>query len=104
MIFGGKDHNIYLGCLNCSEFEKDSVYNQYGPYGSEFSKISIYNHFGPFGSSFSDLSPCNPFANYPPVVVDQDGNFYGYLTLNEFHHLAIRNPKILKWLRYICNK
>lgn len=82
MLFGGPDHRTYLGCLNCSEFNQDSVVNEFGPYGSSFSPTSIRNQFSPYGSSFSQYSACNPFALDPPVIVDGQGNYYGRLKLD----------------------
>jgi hypothetical protein len=82
MIFGGPGHQVYLGCLNCSEFARDSVQNQFGPNGSSFSQTSIRNEFSPYGSKFSNYSACNPFASNPPVVVDGQGRYYGRLKLD----------------------
>jgi hypothetical protein len=98
LLFGGRDHKKFLGCL-CNEFDTDSVFNEFGRYGSEFQSDSIFNSFGDYGSSFSDLSPCNSFANYPPVVVTGDGNFAGYLTVNEFKAGAITDEKVMSWLK-----
>ena len=99
MIFGGPNHDVYLGCLSCSEFTIDSVYNEFGKYGSEFQVDSIFNSFGRFGSGFSNFSPCNEFATEPPVIVDQNGNFYGRLTVNTMHRQANREEWFLQWLR-----
>ena len=68
-IYGGQDHDIYLGCLNCSDYNSNSIWNDYGKYGNEYSQTS----------------PFNSYASYPPVIVDIDGNFYGYFTINENH-------------------
>jgi hypothetical protein len=42
---------------------------------------------GTYGSNYSDSSPWNRYATSPPVIVDEQGNFYGYLTAN------VANPK-----------
>lgn len=102
MIFGGRNHDVYLGCLNCSEYATDSVFNKYGTYGSEYSSTSIYNSYGQYGSPYSSMSPCNPYATDPPVVVDEDGNFYGYLTLNQYKSGAITDARIRAWLKGVC--
>lgn len=86
LLFGGKDHKVFLGCLNCGRFDSSSVCNRYGDFGSRFSDKSIWNRFGNYGSRFSSESPWNKFATDPPVVVDRDGSFYGYFTANRFHH------------------
>ncbi|MCS7173981.1 MAG: hypothetical protein N0A24_11550 [Armatimonadetes bacterium] len=85
LLFGGRDHRVFLGCLNCGRFDPDSVCNRFGEYGSRFSSRSIWNRFGDYGSRFSPYSPWNRLALYPPVIVDRQGNFYGYFTSNRFH-------------------
>ncbi|MDM1346500.1 hypothetical protein HX014_04805 [Myroides marinus] len=67
-LYGGQNHDTYLGCLNCSSYESSSIWNSYGTYGNE------YNTY----------SPWNTYSNNPPVVVDKEGNFYGYFTVNEY--------------------
>lgn len=105
LLFGGKDHDVYLGCFSCSKYERDSIFNQYGPYGSKYSAKSIWNRYGLYGSDFSPYSVCNPYATYPPVVVDEEGGFYGYLTLNQYHKFAINDPDIVAWLKnVVCAK
>jgi hypothetical protein len=83
MLFGDKNNEQYLGCLNCSQYALDSIMNEYGTYGNEFSNVSIWNTYGTYGSSYSQYSPWNRFATNPPAIVNQDGNFYGYFTINE---------------------
>lgn len=85
LLFGDREHKTFLGCLNCGQFDANSVCNKFGPFGSQFSATSIWNSFGRFGSSFSGESPWNQFTSSPPVIVDKDGGFYGYLTANQFH-------------------
>lgn len=82
LLFGGQNHNVFLGCLNCSKYDSGSVWNKFGDYGSKFSDKSIWNKFGTYGSKFSDESPWNRFGQTPPVIVDREGNFYGYFTVN----------------------
>ncbi len=33
---------------------------------------------------YSSYSPFNSYASYPPVIVDEEGNFYGYFTVNKY--------------------
>lgn len=103
LLFGGKGHDAFLGCLNCSSVESDSVHNSVGTYGSSVSSESIFNSVGEYGSSVSDLSPCNTLADNPPVIVSKSGTFYGYLTLNSLKSGAIRDDDIVEWLeRKVC--
>jgi hypothetical protein len=99
MIFGSSNHDVYLGCLSCSEYATDSVHNKFSKYGSEFQTDSIFNPFGRFGSPFSNFSACSQFATEPPVIVDQQGNFYGRLTLNTMHSQANTEESLLQWLK-----
>lgn len=85
-LFGGKQHDKFLGCLNCSKVDELSVWNKFGKYGSKFSSDSIWNQFGPYGSKFNSLSPWNKFSSDGPVIVDSGGGFYGYFTLNTFNN------------------
>lgn len=82
-LYGGEDHNVYLGCLTSSPYDSDSVWNDYGKYGNPYSSKSIWNPYSTYGNEFSSYSPFNEFASYPPIIVDSRGNFYGYLTANE---------------------
>ena len=83
-IYGGEDHDVYLGCLNCDSYNSNSIWNQYGTYGLHYNSNSIWNRYGEYGSTTSSTSPFNSYASYPPVVIDSDGGFYGYLTVNKY--------------------
>jgi hypothetical protein len=98
MIFGGLDHKTYLGCLSCNEYASDSVFNSYGSNGSPYSSQSIWNHYSEFGSPYSTYSACNPYASDPPVIVDQNGSYYGRLTVNEYHLQRAAGAKYYGWL------
>jgi hypothetical protein len=101
MIFGGQGHKTYLGCLSCSKFAYDSVFNKFGPHGNQFSSESIYNHFSDYGSKFSNYSACNQYASDPPVVVDDTGSFYGRLTIASRPD-AIKSERVIGWLIAVC--
>jgi hypothetical protein len=98
LVFGGRDHKTFLGCL-CGDYESDSVTYEYGQFGSRYATESIWNHYGEYGSPYIDTSACNSYANEPPVVVTSDGKFIGYLTLNEYKAGAITEGEVLKWLK-----
>jgi hypothetical protein len=102
MIFAGENHKIYLGCLSCNEFASDSVLNEFGHSGSQFSSESIFNHFSQYGSEFSRYSACNSYASDPPVIVDENGNYYGRLTLNLLHPQIGVGNQLTGWLESIC--
>jgi len=92
MLFGGAEKKEYLGCLDCNEFASDSICNGFGKYGNEFSSSGIFNEFAGYGNEFSSRSPWNEFStsNEVPVLVDENGKFYGYFTINEHRRDAVK--------------
>lgn len=100
MLFGGSGHDDYLGCLDCSEFTSESICNEFGSYGSGFVSSSIFNEFGSYGSEYSSKSPWNEFTSSTdvPVLVDENGGFYGYFTINAFRANAVDFASDLKRL------
>lgn len=81
-LYGGKNNDVYLGCLNCNNYDSDSIWNEYGTYGSSYNTNSIWNEYGTYGNEYNSYSPWNSYGSDPPVVVDKEGNFYGYFTVN----------------------
>lgn len=82
-IYGGEEQNEFLGCLNSSGYDSDSIWNEYGRYGNPYNSKSIWNAYGSFGNEYDIYSPWNEYSLTPPIIVDEDGNFYGYLTRNK---------------------
>lgn len=91
-LYGGKDHDQYLGCINCNDFDVNSIWNTSGKYGSKYSSNSIWNDAGNYGNKYSSVCPFNENAAAPPAIMDADGNFYGYLTVNKYHEKRSDNP------------
>jgi hypothetical protein len=102
MLFGGDDHKVYLGCLSCSKSAADSVLNPYGDHGSRYASDSIFNPYGDFGGHYSDNSPCNSYASHPPVIVDENGDYYGELTLNTSSSRRANSDNLNSWLQGVC--
>lgn len=96
LLFGGENHDQFLGCLNCSKHDSSSIWNKYGEHGSKYNSDSIWNKYGTYGSKYNSLSPWNKYSSDGPVVVDPDGNFYGYFTLNKYN-----NQTKIEWLVWI---
>lgn len=96
LLFGGSNHDKFLGCLNCNKRDSSSVWNKHGEYGSKYKADCIWNKYGTYGSKYSSESPWNKYSTEGPVVVDPDGNFYGFLTLNKHN-----NQTKIKWLVWI---
>ena len=95
LIFGGDDHDVFLGCLNTNRYDSNSIWNPYGTYGSKYNSKSIWNQYGTYGGEYSSYSPFNPYASNPPVLVDKDGNFYGYFTANRYNPKRTRDKLAL---------
>ena len=96
-IFGGKDHDEYLGKFNASPYDSESIWNKYGEYGSKYQTNSIWNKYGTYGGRYSQYSPFNSYASYPPVLVDKDGKFYGYFSANSY-----KTRSYAKTIAFIC--
>lgn len=81
MLYAQNDDNTYLGKLTSNEYDTESIFNEFGSFGSEFSQTSIWNEFSTYGSQFSNYSALNDIASKPPVIY-LDGEVFGYLTTN----------------------
>lgn len=79
------DGKVYLGKCVTDEYDRDSIwYPLMGDYSSEYSQTSIWNKYGIYGSTLLSRheSAFNDNAKNPPIIVDNDGTFVGYLTTN----------------------
>mgnify|MGYP001578994806 CR=1 FL=1 len=95
LIFGGDNHDVYLGCLNCDKYESGSIWNKYGDHGSKYASDCIWNKYGDYGGKYGDNSPFNKYASDPPVLVDPDGKFYGYFTADKYFSKRTANKLAL---------
>ncbi len=76
------DGKTFLGKLTTTQYDADSIFNEYGTYGSKYSTNSIWNEYGTYGSKYSTQSAFNPYTLTPPIIVDSNYNIIGYLTAN----------------------
>ncbi|MAP81081.1 MAG: hypothetical protein CL526_08325 [Aequorivita sp.] len=83
-LYGGADHNEYLGCIDCSNFDLNSIWNPYSNYGNKSSSKSIWNPNGIYGNEFNFYSPWNKHSSIPPIVKNKDGEILGYFTVNKY--------------------
>ena len=104
LLFGGENHDVFLGCLTCSEYDAASVRNQIGAHGNAHSGTSILNQFGQYGNTSSALSPCNPHALHAPVIVDREGRYYGELTVNDHNNSRTRIEFLRTWVGAVCSQ
>lgn len=78
------DWKTYLGKCVTDELDSDGIYYKLiGDYSWKFSATSIWNTIGDYGSSYSDTSAFCSYASHPPKIIDNDGRFIAYLTINE---------------------
>ncbi len=98
-IYGGENHTVYLGALNTSKYDSESIWNAYGTYGSKYSLNSIWNEYGTYGGKYSNYSPFNRYASFPPGLYDGKGDFYGYFTVNAYQ----RNRADFSLAETICS-
>ena len=98
LLFGGENHKVFLGCLNCSRHDSSSIWNKYGEHGSKYNSDSIWNKYGTYGSKYNSMSPWNKYSSDGPVVVDPDGGFYGNFSRNKYN-----NQTKIKWLVWILD-
>jgi hypothetical protein len=80
----------------------ESVLDLQGPYGSHHSATSISNPSGSFGSPGSPFSACNPFATDPPIIVDDQGYDYGWLTLDPSRAMDPSADAVQRWIDRLC--
>ena len=102
LLFGGNNHKTFLGCLNCAKSDDASICNKFGTYGSKFNEESIWNKFGTYGSKFNNESPWNKFSTSAPIIVDMNGNSYGYFSANKFHDNRTRIKTYVTLLDWVA--
>ena len=95
-IIAQDDKNTYLGKL-ANAYDSDSIFNEYGTYGSEYSSKSIWNEYSTFGSEYSSYSPFNSYTSTPPMII-KNGKVIGYLTTNKAIKASV-SPNILKAIK-----
>jgi len=86
----------FLGSLRPNRYDQDSIFNNYGPYGSRYSQTSIFNRYGQYGGRYSTLSPFNPHTTTPPQVF-HGGQAIAYLTVNTMLKPRIDPDEIMDW-------
>jgi hypothetical protein len=107
LIFGGREHDQFLGCLTCSDVDSESVWNDVSQFGwaNDFGK---WNPFGENRNPYSSTSACNEYSSSAPILVDRRGNFYGTLSVNEYAKGSIcgasGNEQVCRALRVMCAK
>ena len=73
----------FLGEIVSNEFDRDSILNEYGPYGSPYSTTSIFNQYSDYGSRYGQNSVNNPYCSTPPKLII-NGGLLGFVTVNQY--------------------
>lgn len=105
LIYGGQNHDEYLGQFNGGKHDHESIWNRYGPYGDRHNARSIWNKYGTYGGTYSQYSPWNPYAAHPPVLKDRNGKVYGTFTANTFKapsYLYANGRNLAKIITFLC--
>ena len=95
VLIAQDDKNTYIGKITNS-YDSDSIFNDYGTYGSEYNSASIWNQYATFGSEYSSSSPNNSYTSTPPMIIKSQ-NIIGYLSANKSIKPSI-SPNLLKAL------
>ncbi|MQT77936.1 hypothetical protein [Pseudomonas helleri] len=95
VLIAQDDKNTYLGKIN-NPYDSESIFNDYGTYGSEYNSDSIWNQYATFGSEYSIYSPHNSYTSTPPMII-KNKKVIGYLSANKAMTSSI-SPNLLKAL------
>lgn len=95
VLIAQDDKNTFLGNITNS-YDSNSIFNEYGTYGSEYNSSSIWNQYATFGSEYSAYSPHNSFTSTPPMII-KNKKIIGYLSANKSIRSSI-TPNLLKAL------
>lgn len=88
----------FLGLLSTNKYNRESICNTYGTYGSRYGAKSIWNEYGQYGSQYSLLSPNNPYSLHPPQIILRGRNI-GFLTCNEYKlGRIIDTNNLIQWM------
>lgn len=105
LIFGGRGHKEYLGCLTCDQFENSSVWNDTSDYGWHNS-VGKWSNVGEYGSTVDQHSACNEYSTDPPVMVRPDGRFVARLSVSDLTQDSIcgisGDENVCRSLRLMC--
>ncbi len=90
--------NQFLGKITSDYYDRNSILNEYGPYGSEYSQTSIFNEYSKYGSEYGSYSINNPYCSRPPKLFIK-GEFLGYVTVNSNVSNGIKTEGFLYTLK-----
>jgi len=88
----------FLGEITTNTLNRDSINNQYGPYGSPYSSTSIFNQYSSYGSPYGQHSVNNPYTSTPPKLFINN-RFAGQVTKNQYISGAIPTEVFITTLK-----
>lgn len=92
------DLKTFLGTLSTNTYDRESIFNEYGTYGSQYNRLSIWNSYGNYGSAYSLESAFNEYTSTPPALVYK-GEVFGYVTSNTYLSNGISPSKLLEFAK-----
>ena len=95
VLIAQDNKNTFLGKITNS-YDSESIFNEYGTYGSEYNSASIWNQYATFGSEYNSYSPHNSYTATPPMII-KNRKILGYLTANKSINNSV-SPNLLKAL------
>ena len=79
------------------KYNSDSIFNEFGDYGSQYSWLSIWNKFGDYGGKLGVYSPFNQ-SNTNPAEIYLGTTFYGYVSVNKYQgYISIAPNELLEF-------
>jgi hypothetical protein len=78
----------YIGNLSSNPYAPNST----SATGSQYNSDSVTNQYGRYGSPYSNESANNPYATDPPKLYDSNGNYRGKLSSNQYDPESVSNP------------
>ena len=93
------DDGEFLGTISNNTIDSKSILNEIGKYGSVISSVSIFNTIGKYGSETSSLSAFSEITSTPPHIINKDGIFVAYLTVNPLKNPRVNPHALVGWLK-----
>lgn len=91
----------FIGKLTLNKYDADSIFNNFGIYGSKFSALSLCNQYSVYGNPYSHLSAYNLYTTNPPYIILR-GKLYGRLSKNRYLNEIVVNPdNIVEWMHQV---
>ncbi|ERN54328.1 stalk domain-containing protein [Alkalihalophilus marmarensis] len=98
-LVADNSQRTYLGKATTNTYDSESIFNEYGSYGSKYGSYSIWNSYGSYGSPYATYSAFNDYTSTPPILIDAEGTVYGRVTTNSYLPGAIHPNNLYEVLQ-----